>query len=351
MKVKNLLFGLALALACGLSAAPILAQQSMGGGIASTGPSVAGVDAQGIRNYLLGPGDTIDVRVFGLPEMNWTGEVDNDGTVSLPFIDTPVKALCRSEKEVQKEVVAGYARFLKNPQISVRITGRSSRPPATIYGAVATPSRVQMLRNVRLTELIAVSGGLTERANGTIQVFHTDKVLCPAGDIPEEEEPVYDENGAPILKLFKVSDLYSGKPQGNPLIRPGDVVTVMEAEPIYIVGGVAAPQPVLMREGLTLTEALAQVGGVVQDAKISDVRVYRSNKPGASLRERVTVNANLEHIKKKKADDVLLQPYDIIEVPLKSRWSPDILFGSFLQGMAGIVPRAVAPAGPARVIR
>ena len=349
MKAK--IFLISLALSGSLAAGSVKAQESTAG----LGPSVAGVDSQGIKNYLLGPGDTIDVRVFGLPEMNWTGEVDSDGNVSLPFIDAPVLALCRSEKAVQKEIVAGYSRFLKNPQISVRITGRSSRPPATVYGAVRTPARVQMLRNVRLNELIAVSGGLTDRANGTIQVFHTDKVLCPAEGNPEEEEPIFDENGGVILKLFKVADLYSGRAEGNPLIRPGDVVTVLEAEPIYIVGGVAAPQPVLMREGLTLTEALAQVGGVVQDAKVSDVRVYRSNHPNAgsnfSLKERVVVNANLENIKKRKQDDILLQPYDIIEVPMKSRWEPKSILRDLIGGIAGAVPRAATPTGVPRIIR
>jgi polysaccharide export outer membrane protein len=345
MKTKLALLKLLCVLALG---ATLARAQEMGGGI-SSGPTIAGVDSQGIKNYLLGPGDSLDVRVFGLPEMNWQGEVGSDGTISLPFIETPILAQCRSEKDVQKDIVTGYTKFLKSPQISVRVMNRSSRSPATVYGAVRVPSRVSMLRSVRLNELIAVSGGLTERANGTIQVFHTEKVLCPSST--DEEEPIFDESGGIILKLYKINDLYSGKPESNPLIRPGDVVTIMEAEPIYLVGGIATNQPVLIRDGMTLTDALAQVGGVVQDAKISDVRIHRATKSGQSIRERTTIKVDLKAIANKKQDDVLLQPYDIIEVPMKSRWDLSILLNNVVAGTLGMFPRTNLPNSAPRVIR
>jgi polysaccharide export outer membrane protein len=345
MKFKAIICGLLL-LGAGIAAA---GQEPVGGALA---PTIAGVDSQGIRNYLLGPGDTLDVRVFGLPEMNWQGEVASDGTISLPFIDNPIPAQCRSEKEVQKDIIEGYTKFLKNPQISVRVTNRSSRSPATVFGAVKVPQRVSMLRNVRLNELIAVSGGLTERANGVIQIFHTETVLCPTQDF--EKEPVFDENGAPIVKIFKINDLIAGKVESNPVIRSGDVVAVLEAEPIYVVGGVATNQPVLMKEDLTLTEALAQVGGVLEDAKINDVRIHRATKPvtGVSLKDRTTIKADLKAIAQKKAPDVPLQPYDIIEVPMKSRWDFKILMRSLVEGTIRIFPQTNFPtAGSPRIIR
>ena len=140
-------------------------------------PSPASVDSQGIRGYLLGPGDVIDVRVFGLPEMNATAEVDSDGNISsLPFLD-PIRAKCRTEKEVQKDIATAYAKYLKNAQVSVRITERKSRQPATVFGAVRTPSQMVMLRAARLNELISKAGGFTERASGTIQILHTGPVM------------------------------------------------------------------------------------------------------------------------------------------------------------------------------
>src|SRR5918912_1718474 len=83
----------------------------------------------GIQNYVLGPGDTIDVRVFQQPDLSGTFEVDGEGNISsLPFLD-PVRAQCRTEKEVAKDIIAGFSKLLQNPQVSVHITGRNSRPP------------------------------------------------------------------------------------------------------------------------------------------------------------------------------------------------------------------------------
>jgi polysaccharide export outer membrane protein len=290
--------------------------------------SASSIDSQGIKKYLLGPGDTLDIRVFGQPDLNWQGEVEADGTItSLPFIETPIRAQCRTDKEVQKDIIAAYSKFLKSPQISVRLTGRNSRPPATILGAVLAPTRVQMQRRVRLNEFIAASGGYTERANGDIQILHTEPVMCPEPDEVVEPLLTSDGLGVNVIKIIKTSELLSGKPEANPFIRPGDIINVMEAKPVYITGVVTSPQAVLLREGLTLTKALAMVGGVGANAKSTDVRIYR-NKPGSSEQEIVRVD--LSAIKKKKAEDVLLQPYDVVEVPKTSDWNAK----TFLTGLA-----------------
>src|ERR1044071_1373019 len=81
----------------------------------------AGLDIQGSRNYLLGPGDVVDVRVFGQPELSGPAQVDGDGNLSsLPFLDTPIKAKCRTDKDVQNDIAAAYAKLIKHPQVSVR---------------------------------------------------------------------------------------------------------------------------------------------------------------------------------------------------------------------------------------
>ena len=225
--------------------------------------SLSSVDNQGIRNYLLGPGDILDVRIFGQPDLNSTAEIDSDGNISsLPFIETPIPAKCRTEKQVQKDIADAYGKYLKKPQISVRITQRNSRQPATVFGAVRQPSRLQMQRKVRLNELMAASGGFTERAAGTIQILHTEPVMCPA---PGEEAEAAPLDGTKLpLSLVMISDLRAGKLDANPVIRPGDFILVTEAEPVYITGSVVSPQGVFMREKLTLGRALAMVGGATE---------------------------------------------------------------------------------------
>src|SRR5207253_367120 len=69
------------------SAAAVFAQnQSTGAPDFQTASS--GVDNQGVRHYRLGPGDLIDVRVFGQPDLNSQAEIDEDGNISsLPFVE------------------------------------------------------------------------------------------------------------------------------------------------------------------------------------------------------------------------------------------------------------------------
>ncbi len=226
------------------------------------------------------------------------------------FLRHPIPAKCRTEKQVQKDIADAYGKYLKKPQISVRITQRNSRQPATVFGAVRQPTRIQMQRKVRLNELMAASGGFTERAAGTIQILHTEPVMCP--------EPGQEAEAAPLdgtklpLSLVMISDLRAGKLEANPVIRPGDFILVTEAEPVYITGSVVSPQGVFMREKLTLGRALAMVGGARKEAKTSDIRIYRQ-KPGSP--EQDTIHVDYAAIKKNQKPDVLLEPYDIIEVP------------------------------------
>lgn len=311
--------------------------------------SSSSVDNQGIRNYLLGPGDILDVRIFGQSDLNSTAEVDSDGNISsLPFLEIPIPAKCRTEKEVQKDIAIAYGKYLKKPQISVRITQRNSRQPATVFGAVRQPTRIQMQRKVRLNELMAASGGFTERAAGTIQILHTEPVMCPG---PGEEADAAPIDGTKIpLSLVKISELRSGKLSANPVIRPGDYILVTEAEPIYITGSVIAPQGIFIREQLTLGRALAMVGGARKEAKTTDVRIYRQ-KPGSPEQE--TIHVDYAAIKKRQKPDVLLEAYDIIDVPEAGMFSSNRLGTTLMGAVSGVFSSAVSASGqilPTRVL-
>jgi polysaccharide export outer membrane protein len=305
----------------------------------------SGVDVQGVRKYLLGPGDVIDVRVFGQSDLNTTAEVDSDGNISsLPFLETPIPARCRTEKEVQKDIAAAYGKYLKAPQVSVRIADRKSRQPATVFGAVRQPQRYTMMRKLRLNELMAASGGFTERASGTIQILHTEPIMCPE---PGEEAAAAPIEGTRIpLEIVKVDDLKVGKPEANPFVRPGDYIIVTEADPVYITGSVTAPQGVFMRDHLTLSTALAMVGGVRKEAKASDVRIYRL-KSGSPDRE--TIRVDMVAIRKGQKPDFLLQAFDVVEVPEANAFSGQRLPQTLLSGVTGGLTNMMSSA-PLRVL-
>jgi protein involved in polysaccharide export with SLBB domain len=107
----------------------------------------------------------------------------------------------------------------------------------------------------------------------------------------------------------------------------------MEAKPVYITGNVMSPQPLLLRDGLTLTKALAMVGGVRSDGVASDIRIYRESKAGATQPDVIRVDLNA--VKKKKRADEVLQAYDIIEVPKASDWNPKVLLTGLFKSVVG----------------
>jgi polysaccharide export outer membrane protein len=288
----------------------VLAQEQSPQSPASQPSQSPAIDLQGVRNYLLGPGDVLDVRVFGQSDLNTLAEIDGDGNISsLPFLEKPIRAMCLTEKEVQRSIATAYAAYIKNPQVSVRIQARNSRPPATLYGAVRNPMLITMMRRVRLHELIARSGGVTERASGTVQVIHTQPEMCPEPGEVVMKRVSATSSVESQMESFKLREL--GSESGDPFIRPGDVIIVTEGEPIYVTGAVLAPQPIFMKDQLTLGRAIAMAGGPQKLANTAEVHIYRK-KDGAIGQE--DLKYNYDAIRKGRDKDVLLQPYDIIDV-------------------------------------
>lgn len=311
---------LSLVVACGMLGA-VQAQQSQGKA------QKARPAKQASQPYLLGPGDVVEVKVFG-QDLSSNAQVDADGNLSsLPFLD-PIPAKCRSERELQKDITVAYSRLIKEPQLSVRIVERNSRPPASVSGAVRQNGKVPVLRKQRLNEVIAASGGFTDKAAGTIQILHTEPVLCP--EAGEDAESFAIDGTAIPFEVVKISDLAKGS--SNPVIRPGDLILVTEAEPVYITGSVVAPGGILMRDQLTLSRALAMVGGTRPDANISEIRIYRQ-KPGSNQQE--TIKVDYAAIKKNKNPDVFLKPYDVIDVSDSSFFGRDVWLKNVISALTG----------------
>lgn len=297
--------------------------------------TAASVDSQGIRRYLLGPGDVLDVRVFGQPDLSSVVEIDAEGNLSsLPFLEKPIRALCRNEKEIQKDVAVAYSKYIKNPQVSVLVKERKSRQPATISGAIRTQMQVTMMREVRLHELIAKANGITDRAGGTIQVMHTEPEMCPAeGGVFQNAS--LSEKGNFGMAIYKISDLKLGKEEADPVIRPGDLVVVTEGEPVYVTGSVNAPRELIIRDKLTLSHAIAMAGGPQRMAKTSEVHILRQKEGGQD-----DLKFNYDAIKKGKETDVELKPFDIVQVGEASLFSGKgmaDMFKGIVRSSAGVV--------------
>lgn len=264
------------------------------------------------RGYLIGPGDEITGKVLGEPQFDFVATIDEDGKFQVPFFDQSIEARCHTEKGLREDVSKLLSKYLKNPQISVRVTQRKSRPPVVVTGEVHAQQQVELRRETRLLELISFAGGETDDAGGMIQVFRTTPPICAE---PEQKDGALAEsnNGTDVpSRLYSLSNLRLGREEANPIIYPGDVVVVQKASPVYITGEVVAPQGILLKErGTSLTEALAKIGGVRREAKTNDIKIYRLK---ANSKERVIIAVNYDKVKKGTEKDVTLEPYDIVEV-------------------------------------
>lgn len=270
------------------------------------------VDLTAGKGYLVGPGDEITGKILGEPQFDFVTNVDENGKIEVPFFDQPVMAKCLSERELRTQVTKLLSKYLKNPQLSLRVTDRKSRPPASIYGQVKTPGQVILTRRTTLLELLSFSGGVTEEAGGMIQVFRTQPPVC-AEDIPEGDWVAATSDGVDVpSRMYSLSSLRLGKDESNPVIHPGDVIVVQKADPIYITGEVVAPQGIYLKEGgVSLSEAIAKIGGVRREAKTKDIKIYRLK---SNSKDREIINANYDLIRTGEQKDIMLEPYDIVEV-------------------------------------
>lgn len=274
-------------------------------------------------DYLIGPGDVLDIRIFGRPQLSREAvRVDTRGLIRMPLIEATIQASCRTEAALAQYIADQYLKYVRRPQIDVFIREYNSQPVAVV-GAVNKPGRFQLQRQVRLLELLTFSGGPTEHAGRTVQIAHAENSQTCENNVAGVAT---NEIG---LNVYELSDVLAGRNEANPFVRPGDVVSVLEADQVFVVGNVYRPSSIPIKEPLTVSRAVAMSGGVLPYTKKDRVRIIRQSSGNA--REMVV---DLGAIEKKQAEDVVLLPNDIVDVPVSGS-------RKFLGSLVGSVGPAV----------
>ncbi len=184
----------------------------------------------------------------------------------------------------------------------------NAKPCIVIYGAVRSPARFELRRRVRLAELLALSGGVTERAGQTIQIIHSGSECYRGAEKQATKSLTSDSEKFVVLNL---ADFVRRDEKANPYIEPGDVVIVTELDPIYVTGSVVHPRPIYSREPLTFRQAMKIAGGLRSDAKKGKVLIYR-RRPNGDLAEEIALDLN--DIVRPRTKDFILQPGDTVVV-------------------------------------
>jgi polysaccharide biosynthesis/export protein len=282
--------------------------------------------------YRIGPGDVLDIRIFNKPQLSREAvRVEGNGIIRMPLIETDIQAGCLTEGELAKEISSRYAKYYKNLQVDVFIKEYHSQQVA-IIGAVNDQSRFELQRRVRLLELLTYAKGPSTKAGQTINIVHsTNNSPCKQAD---------ESDASSAFSSYKLNDVLQGDPKSNPYLQAGDIVTIPEADQVYVVGNVFMPLTIALKEPITLTRAIAMAGGLRQDTSKDKIRVLRQ-EPGTTIRKEIIVD--LSAIEKKSSEDLALVPNDIIDVPTSAGKS---FLRSLIQGVApsvGQLPVRVVP--------
>ena len=255
-------------------------------------------------------GDLIDVDVVGSFEYDWRGRLNPEGFLDgLDKIEKQIYGLCRSENEIADSISKEYSANLRNPVVIVKILDRSNRAVSFLDGAVKFPQRFQIRRRVKLNELLILSGGITDRSNGEISIFRPQSQNCE----PKASSVGSSEKTSRNITV-KIADLLAGSETANPSIFSGDIVTVVEAAPVFFIGGVNAPKQISLRVETTLSRAIAIAGGISKDGLEGKIRIFRRDGKQSKV-----IDADLKKISAKEAEDPVLRPYDVVEVEQKNR--------------------------------
>ncbi len=284
--------------------------------------------------YRIGPGDVLDIRILNRPQLSRDAiRVDGRGMIRMPFIQSEIQAACRTESELAGEIANDYLKYLRNPQVDVFIKEFNSQPVAVI-GAVNAPGRFQLQRRVRLLELLTFAGGPAERAGRSIQVVHG----ATASPCVVAASQTSDEVAEGFIS-YVLGDTLRGDEGSNPFVQPGDVITLLDAEQVYVVGNVLRPTALPLKEPITVSRAIAMAGGTLPDTKRDRVRIVRQ-VPGSTAKKEIFVD--LKAIDKRQAEDVALLANDIVDVPTSDG-------KRILRGLIGTIVPTVSQI-PVRVI-
>src|SRR5438445_446493 len=314
------------------------------------------------HDYVIGNGDVIDIDVFDVKELSREVRVSQTGSIGLPLVPVRLRVAGLTEIQTEQKIaeVLEANGLVSHPQVSVSVKERRSKP-ITVVGAVAHALVYQADRPVTILEVLAEAGGIANDAGDTVIVTRpmqtspsdpsdppsigpedpapaatpkestqvdaapnasdASKTLFPPaipaaspntpGTSPAPNEPPRIGNTITI-NLNELME--SGDATNNIILQAGDIVTVPHAGIVYVLGAVSRPGGFVLandRAHMSTLKILALAGGLNRTAKKDRAVIIRQDAQG----QQHEVALNLKQVLERTAEDVQLQPSDILYVP------------------------------------
>lgn len=231
------------------------------------------------NNYLLGPGDIIEVSVWETPPAMLFGTVKldpktsqtstnvvtlpeqmvaSDGTISMPFAGR-ISVTQRTTQEIEKDIIKRLTGIANQPQVLVRVI-KNNTSNVTVVGEVNNSTLMGLTpKGERLLDALAASGGLKQPVNRMAIQLSRDNVTA-------------------TMAL----DAVIRDPRQNILLKPGDVVTALfQPQSFSVLGATGKNEEIQFEaQGISLAQALARSGGLRDDrADARGVFVFRFEEP------------------------------------------------------------------------
>ncbi len=164
-------------------------------------------------NYLVGPGDSLDIFVWRNPEVSQSVTVRPDGMITTPLVeDIPVSGL--TPTQIARLIEEELRTFIKEPIATVLVGGFIGpySEQVRIIGEASQPQSMPYRQQMTLLDVMIAVGGLTEFADGN------------GASIVRIEDGRQQQYGIRIKDLIQ-----GGEIDANVDILPGDIVIIPES--------------------------------------------------------------------------------------------------------------------------
>ena len=262
---------------------------------AAPAPAAAQPAPSAASDYQVGPGDVLEVLVYGNEDLSRVPTVQTNGTIVLPLLgELQVAAL--TVAEVQRKITNLLAKdYLINPQVEVKVREYQSQH-VSVVGEVNAPGRQPLRGRTRLIDALTEAKGFTPRASGEVIITRTD------GAFEDGKTSItvrLSNSAGPTLQ----DSINLSVPLKN-----GDIITASPKFFVTVDGEVNRPGRYAIEADLTVTGAVSLAGGLTRFGS-NNVKVRRSEAGKVTL-----IEVDIKNVRNGKKPDVPLLPNDVVSV-------------------------------------
>lgn len=208
--------------------------------------------------YTIGYGDAINVNVVGRPEVSGKQIVGPDGVITIPVVgDLDVTDLSRDD--ARQLIEHELRQYYSYPRVTLSVEEYVSNH-VTVLGRVEHAGLQKFPHPPTLAEVLANAGAMP--------ILDKQATLTRCAIM----------RGRDKLIWVDLKSLLNGDPAYNIRMKRGDIVFIPDSADtaIYILGMVQKPGSYRLTPRMTLLDAIAQAGGLHDDANVKEIGVYRA---------------------------------------------------------------------------